>query len=106
MMVARMGSLQALEQERGNRFWRRWLGVELSSADTAGRVFAQVEIAGLRVALRALYSRLKRNEALSKREDHAVLILDGHESSASYYRCCPGCLERVVHTQEGDRLQF
>ncbi|WP_219857266.1 hypothetical protein, partial [Candidatus Hakubella thermalkaliphila] len=38
MMLARMGSLHALEQDKGNRFWRRWLGRALPSADTIGRV--------------------------------------------------------------------
>jgi len=27
MMLTRMGSLNALEQDKGNSFWRRWLGL-------------------------------------------------------------------------------
>jgi hypothetical protein len=34
------------------------------------------------------------------------LVLDGHESSASYRRCCPGCLQRTIHTAGGDRIQY
>ena len=33
-------------------------------------------------------------------------MLDGHESSVSYRRCCPGCLQRTVHTTGGDRIQY
>ena len=35
-----------------------------------------------------------------------VLIIDGHESSSSYLRCCKGCLERTIHTEKGDRIQY
>ncbi len=36
----------------------------------------------------------------------AVAVLDGHETSASYLRCCPGCLQRTIHGPHGDRVQF
>jgi hypothetical protein len=35
-----------------------------------------------------------------------VAILDGHESHATFRRCCPGCLKRTVHTKQGDRTQY
>lgn len=35
-----------------------------------------------------------------------MLILDGHEHTSSYLRCCSGCLKRKVHTREGDRIQY
>ncbi len=35
-----------------------------------------------------------------------ALIVDGHESSASYLRCCKQCLQRVIHTRHGDRIQY
>lgn len=83
MMMARMGSLHALEQERGNWFWRRWLKDDVSSADTTGRVFARVDLLDLRSVLGALYIRMKRNKTLGKTAGHAVLILGGPESSSS-----------------------
>lgn len=101
-----MGSLNALEQAKGNSFWKRWLQRELPSADTIGRVFSQINLDSIRCFIHYLYSRLKRNKALSKTHGFAVLIIDGHESIASYLRCCPGCLERVIHTKEGDRIQY
>jgi hypothetical protein len=36
----------------------------------------------------------------------AVAVIDGHESHASYRRHCSGCLQRTIHTEQGDRLQY
>lgn len=106
MMAAQMGSLHALEQERGNPFWRRWLEGDLASADTTGRVYCGLEVGGLCLALHRVYTRLKRNKALKARHGFSVLIVDGHESSSSYLRCCPGCLQRHIQTQSGERIQY
>ena len=40
MFLARLGSLNALEQSGPSRFWHRWLGRSMPSADTVGRVCA------------------------------------------------------------------
>jgi hypothetical protein len=106
MIAAQMGSLNALEQEGGNLFLRRWLEGDLASADTTGRVYAGLEVEGLRFALQRIYARLKRNKALKGRHGLSVLIIDGHESSSSYLRCCRGCLERHIKTQEQERIQY
>jgi hypothetical protein len=90
MAGLRLGSLHALEQDKRNPFWRRFLGAPLPSADTTGRVFCLLEEAGLRRLLHGIYDRLKRNKALEGK----VLLLDGHETTASYLRCCPGCSQR------------
>jgi len=103
---ARLGSLNALEMLRGACFWKRWLGRRMGSADTMGRVPARLENQGLREGLQHVYGRLKRNKALRGVEGWDVAVLDGHESHASYRRHCAGCLERIVHTQGGDRRQF
>lgn len=106
MMVTRLGSLNALEQEKKNPFWRKRLGRRLPSADTMGRVYAGMEPDPIRGNLHDMYHRLRRNKALRPTSGLHVLVLDGHESSASYLRCCPGCLRRTIHTQEGDRTQY
>src|SRR4030042_1221361 len=103
MMLVRWGSLNALEQDRRRSFWRRWLGSPLASAETIGRVFARIQTEPLRDVLHALYDRLKRNKALGPSRGHDVLILDGHESSASFRRCCPGCLKRRL---SDGRIQY
>lgn len=41
-------------------------------------------------------------------DDHgfSLAIVDGHESHASYRRHCAGCLERIIHFEQGDRTQY
>jgi len=103
---ARLGSLHALEMVRGASFWKRWLGRPVGSADTMGRVHALLENQGLREGLQHVYRRLKRNKALRGVGGWDVAVLDGHESHASYRRHCAGCLERTLHTRDGERIQF
>ena len=45
---ARMGSLNALELTAHSRFFRRWLGQSVCSADSVGRVSALMDADGLR----------------------------------------------------------
>lgn len=106
MMLCRMGSLNALQQQKSTAFWRRWLGRELPSADTIGRVFSQLDLDSIRCFIHHVYSRLKRNKALKKTPGFNVLIIDGHESTSSYLRCCSGCLRRTIDTREGNRIQY
>ena len=103
---ARMGSLNALELTAKSRFFRRWLGKSVSSADNIGEVFSLVDAAGLRQGIHHIYDRLKRNKALPDHGGIAIAVLDGHESHASYLRHCTGCLERTIHTGNRDRTQF
>jgi len=103
---ARMGSLNALELTADSRFFRRWLGQSVCSADSIGRVTALVDAEGLRQGIHHIYDRLKRNKALPDNHGIATAVLDGHESHASYLRHCPGCLERTIHTGNTDRTQF
>jgi hypothetical protein len=107
MFLSRLGSLNALEQSRPSRFWPRWLGGQVPSADTIGRVCDLVDAEDLRSLLYDQYSRLKRMKALPP-PVHGLMaaLLDGHESHATFRRCCPACLERTLHTREGDRVQY
>lgn len=106
MLLTRMGSLNALEQDNGNRFWKRWLDRVLPSADTIGRVFAQIILASIRSLIHHVYSRLKRNKAIKKTFGFHPLLIDGHEHTSSYLRCCSGCLRRKIHTRDKDRIQY
>lgn len=107
MFLGRLGSLHALGQSRPSRFWRRWLGDNLPSADTIGRVCGLVDAEGLRAVLHQAYTRLKRNKALEP-PGHGLMmaVVDGHESTASYRRCCSGCLQRTVGADHAPRLQY
>ena len=102
----RLGSLNALETVKRASFWKQWLGREMSSVDTLGRVYAGLRVEGLRKGLHHVYTRLKRNKALPGIRGWDVAVLDGHESHASYRRHCSGCLRRTVHLESGDRVQF
>lgn len=107
MFLGRLGSLHALEQTKPSRFWRRWLGGEMPSADTIGRVCGLVEAESLRAILHQEYTRLKRMKALEPRSHGLmVAVVDGHESTTSFRRCCSGCLQRVIHAEDGDRIQY
>jgi len=103
----RMASLHALEQTRQQSLWTRWMGHWSPSADTVGRVCSQLELPELREVLYELYSRFRRNKLFARpRTELIALILDGHESSASYRRHCAGCLQRRMVIGGEQRVQF
>lgn len=108
MALTQMGSLNGLEQTGGNSFWKKWLDTALPSADVMGTVFSSIDCNTLRGILRHLYNRLKRNKALQPPfgDNLFALVIDGHESSASYLRCCDQCLQREIKTTKGSRTQY
>jgi len=71
-----------------------------------GRIHALLEPEGIRHALHAVYTQLKRNKALPDVWGWSLAVLDGHESHASYKRCCSGCLQRTLSTKNGERIQY
>jgi hypothetical protein len=95
MYWSRLGSLNALQMTQSAKFWKAWLGGPLCSADSLGRIVASVDTDTLRQGVHHLYERLKRNKALMDLYGLGVAVLDGHETSASYRRCCAGCLRRI-----------
>ena len=107
MGLCRLGSLNALGQTKGSSFWSRWLGHALPSPDTIGRVAGLVDVESLRALGHHVYERLKRGKALMP-PSHGLLalVVDGHETHATYKRHCPGCLERTIHAANGDRTQY
>jgi len=101
MTLTRLGSLNALEQSAGSRFWRRTLGGPLPSADTLGRVPAGMDEDQLRAILAAQYTQFKRNKALPPPPHGLIaLVLDGHEMTSSERRVCKGGLTRTVGSEE------
>lgn len=97
LWLARLGSLNALEQSKGSkRFWKGWLGGELASADTHGRVCSQVAPDDLRPINHRIYSGLKRAKAVAPLWPNGVVlgVLDGHESHSTRCRRCDGCRHR------------
>ena len=103
---ARLGSLNAWAQVTPARFWKHWLGEPPGSADSLGRIHALLSAEELRHGMHHVYEHLKRNKALPDVQGLGVAVLDGHESHASYRRHCPGCLQRTIHLENGDRVQY
>lgn len=107
MFLSRRGSLHALEQTKPSRFWARWLGQEMPSADSIGRICSRMDVSGVRASVHQVYSRLKRIKALEP-PAHGLMqaVVDGHETTASRKRCCSGCCQRIVHTEAGDVVEY
>lgn len=106
LMLARLGSLNALEQREAPRLWAKWLGGPLPSADVMGDVATTLSLGQLRALTRQQHRLLKRNKGFSRgRNGFRFLILDGHEGVSSYRRTWKECLKRVVHFAKGDRTQ-
>jgi len=107
MFLSRRGSLNALEQTRPSRFWTRWLGQDLPSADSIGRICSQMDVSDGRASMHQVYSRLKRMKALEP-PAHGLMLagVDAHETTASRKRCCSECCQRTLHTEAGDVLEY
>lgn len=100
LLSSRLGSLNALEKCRYGRSWRRYGVVgKLPSADQLGRVASAIPARDVRRQLRTIYRKLKRRKVLSpsSHDNLFALVVDGHESSASYLRCCKDCLTRRIN---------
>jgi len=107
MALARLGSLNGLEQICRGRWWKKIFDAKPASADTVGRVMGLLNNDDLREINRHIYSRMKRNKALKALAGNMfVLIIDGHETTASYYRSCKSCLERKIETKDGEKTQY
>jgi hypothetical protein len=107
LFLCRLGSLNALGQTHLSSLWRRWLGQALPSPDTLGRVAGLIDLAGVRALGRHLYRRLQRGKALQPpAHGWRAVVVDGHETHASFKRHCPGCLTRTIHSRQGDRIQY
>lgn len=107
MMLARLGSLNALEQTSRGHLWKKLMGTSLPSADTIADACATMEAQPIRLMQHDLYARLKRIKALNP-PGHGLMVavLDGHETHATRRRKCSDCLERTLHTKKGDRTEY
>ena len=108
MFLARLGSLNSLEQLKNLSALRTFIGAQLPSADTIGRVFALINPNSIRNANREIYSQLKRNRSLELLKHGLIpLTIDGHESHSTYNRHCTGCLERTINKgTASEKIQY
>lgn len=105
MMLTRLGSFHALEQTGALPGWARALGGSLPSADTIARSCTTLDLEALRRINRDLHAQLKRRKALQPLAAGLVpLVVDAHESHASYNRHCQDCLKRQIkHKDQSGR---
>ena len=107
MFASRLGSLNALEQVEESAFLKEWIGGPLPSADSIGRISDAIDPATVRRGNHDLYARLKRLKAIPALWHGLVpLVLDGHESHATYRQHCEGCLQRRIRTASGEKVQY
>ncbi len=78
----------------------------LPSPRTFARTFAHLEIKGIRLLIKQVYTRLKRNKALGPIHGFNVAVIDGHETSASFKQRCDGCLERNITKKNETVTQY
>lgn len=107
LMLARLGSLNALDEREAPAPWAKWLGGPLPLAGVMGDAAATMNPEQLRALLRRQHKQLKRNKGFGRGADSfRWLIVDAHEGVSSYRRRWKECLERVIHLAKGDRPQF
>ena len=107
MCLAKLGSLNALEQLKEQGTLKKFIGGELPSADSLGRISELLAGNTIRGINRELYLQLKRNKALLSPEHGLMaLVVDGHESHASYRQHCSGCLEREIGPDGNKKTQY
>jgi hypothetical protein len=105
-LLSRTGSLNAFEQ-LPDSWWHEWIGEDPPSTDRMGDVAAGLELADVREYLLDVYHNIRRKRGLQPLlQGLRPLVLDGHESFASYLRCCPACRQRTIATKNGDRTQY
>jgi hypothetical protein len=109
MFVCRLDSLNALEielQQSGKM--NRFVGPRKASADTIGRTYGLLELAGPREMLACIALQLKRNKIFEpwRRENLICVAFDGHELFSSRHRHCDGCLERQVKQGDGSVTEW
>jgi hypothetical protein len=97
LLASGQKSLNAVEPFReAPRRLRFLIGPHMPSADTLGRVYAQMDSQPLREMLSQINHQIKRNKALSSAWPLTFAALDGHEFFASRRRCCDQCSQRTV----------
>ena len=107
MFFGRIGSLNGLAQTRPSAFWSRRFGCRLPSADTLGRVMTGVDPEHFRELLYEFYRTQKASKAVPAPSHGLIaLVVDGHESTSSDLRQCPGCLVRNIDVGGTKRAQY
>jgi hypothetical protein len=94
MFATGRGSLNRIDQQRHfpGRL-RNFVGPQVPSGDSVGRVYAQLDSGGVREMFREVHLRIKRNKVLHGGADWIFAAVDGHE----FFRQPQTLLRRVPH---------
>jgi hypothetical protein len=107
LWLARLPSLNALDQFRSQSSFRRFLRQAMPCGDQIANVSEVFDVPGLRHILGGMHHRLVRNKVLQAVRGHRLAVVDGHEINCSYDRCCPECQQRWIKMKNGKkRLQY
>lgn len=112
MFAVRQRSFNGLElQFQIPRRWDAFLQGRPPSADTLAYALERFDLEPLRDGLAQVAHQAKRKKALrhlhqDSRNPYWRAALDGHESGASYKRCCEQCLTRQIETAQGPQIQY
>jgi len=102
-----MGSLNAAEEElRIPRRMEKIVGNKKASADSVGRVFAQIYSDSIRDMLSEINHKLKRNKALRTDWPMRFASFDGHELFSSRSRCCSKCRMRTITVKDKPVIEY
>lgn len=109
MTACQMGSLNELEQCAQLPSWKKHFQLnKLPCADTVGNTASITDVEDIRLIMKSIYHRLKRNKALKSgfHDNFSFLVIDGHECCSSYLSSCDNCLEREITMAHGSKIQY
>lgn len=106
LFVARLPSLNALDQHRAQAALRRFVRGWMPCADQVANFSEGISLSELRALLAHLYHRTERNKVLRAFHGHRLAVVDGHEINCSYERCCPQCQQRRMTVDGKTRVQY
>ena len=112
MFAVRQKSFNELElQFRIPDRWNTFVQGRPPSADTLAYALERFDLEPLREGLAQVAHQAKRKKAFRRirkgsRNPYWSAALDGHESGASYKRCCDQCLTREIETTQGLKIQY
>ena len=106
LWLCRLPSLNALECTGRRGAGRRLLRHAMPCADQVANISEQLDVPALRALLGHMHKRLVRNKVLLPLRGHRLAVVDGHEISASYNRCCRHCQQREITVNDQKRIQY
>ena len=112
VFMSQLGSFNRMDELRKNKIQKRRLealiGGLFPSLDTVAYSLNTFCNLKLRDALHLIYTLLQRRHIIERLRvgGYLILSLDGHELFCSRNIHCPLCLQRTIHTKNGDVTEY